>query len=231
MQYCGIYKITNILDNKVYIGSSNNILNRFAGHKMKLRKNCHENNYLQNSWNKYGEENFKFDIIEECLKNLLEQREQYWVNFYQSDKRDFGYNLRIVVGSNIGHVVSKEQRKITSDFMKTIFRTEEWRTRIGEAHKGKKLSEKHIELLRKSREKRLLEKGPPNLDSWRKKVSEQKLVDLYLQGNTIVEVASMYHMAPMIVSKILKLHGIKFRPHVQMFGKDNPMFGKHRITR
>ena len=59
-----IYKITNIINNKIYIGSAIDTYNRFSKHKSQLNKNKHHNSYLQNSWNKYGEQNFKFEIIE-----------------------------------------------------------------------------------------------------------------------------------------------------------------------
>ena len=60
---CGIYKITNNINNKFYIGSSKNITKRFKEHKWRLKNNKHPNNKLQNSWNKYGEENFKFEVF------------------------------------------------------------------------------------------------------------------------------------------------------------------------
>jgi group I intron endonuclease len=60
---CGIYRIINKTNNKIYIGSSVNILSRFSKHKSLLKHNKHDNDYLQNSYNKYGLENFLFEII------------------------------------------------------------------------------------------------------------------------------------------------------------------------
>ena len=62
---CGIY----IIDNKVYVGSSIDIDKRLYNHKYMLNKNGHDNNYLQNAFNKYGVLNFIFDTIEECGNN------------------------------------------------------------------------------------------------------------------------------------------------------------------
>ena len=62
----GIYLIKNILDDKVYIGSSINLKSREYKHFWMLRKGIHDNNYLQSSYNKFGEENFKFEILENC---------------------------------------------------------------------------------------------------------------------------------------------------------------------
>jgi hypothetical protein len=78
----GIYKIQNKINNKCYIGSSINILTRLQKHKSLLRKNRHNNSYLQNAFNKYNESNFSMEILEICnLENLLE-REQHYVNLY-----------------------------------------------------------------------------------------------------------------------------------------------------
>jgi group I intron endonuclease len=86
-----IYKITNIINKKCYIGQTQNYKTRFAAHKNALRKNQHENPHLQLAWNKYGEENFKFEIIEH-IENYNE-REIYWISFYQSTDKKYGYNI------------------------------------------------------------------------------------------------------------------------------------------
>jgi group I intron endonuclease len=93
---CGIYKITNKIDNKVYIGSSLNISSRHYKHFWLLRKNSHDNNYLQNSFNKFGEHNFVFEIVEFCDKSELIERENYYINNFNSNSLEFGYNLATV---------------------------------------------------------------------------------------------------------------------------------------
>lgn len=76
----GIYRIKNILNNKCYYGSSKDINKRWNRHKNELNKNKHGNILLQKSWNKYGNENFIFEIIEECDINLLLEKEQYYLD-------------------------------------------------------------------------------------------------------------------------------------------------------
>jgi group I intron endonuclease len=93
---CGIYKITNKIDKKVYIGSSLNISSRHYKHFWLLRKNIHDNNYLQNSFNKFGEYNFVFEIVEFCDKSELIERENYYINHFNSNSLEFGYNLATV---------------------------------------------------------------------------------------------------------------------------------------
>lgn len=64
----GIYKITNKLTNKSYIGESNDIERRWSEHKEELINNSHKNYKLQEDWNTYGENNFVFEILEEIDK-------------------------------------------------------------------------------------------------------------------------------------------------------------------
>lgn len=76
----GVYRICNLITNQIYIGSSagkKGFSGRWACHKNLLRKNKHTNPKLQNSWNKYGEHNFSFDIIEYSSKENCINREQY----------------------------------------------------------------------------------------------------------------------------------------------------------
>lgn len=91
---CGIYCIENIITNKKYIGQSVNIKDRWYKHKNALCKNIHDNDYLQKAWNKYGEDNFKFYILEECNQSELDNREIYYINSYNTLNYNYGYNLK-----------------------------------------------------------------------------------------------------------------------------------------
>ena len=90
---CGIYIITNLINNKVYIGKSNNIQRRFMEHKSPYEWSRTPNKPLYLAFVKYGLINFSFDIIEECDINILNEREKYWIDFYNSTNRDIGYNI------------------------------------------------------------------------------------------------------------------------------------------
>lgn len=88
---CGIYSITNKLNGKRYIGQTYNFKYRWMRHRSYLKHNTEHNAHLQSAWNKYGAENFKFEIIERCKLKQLDEREIYWINYY--DSKNTGYNF------------------------------------------------------------------------------------------------------------------------------------------
>ena len=89
----GIYKIINLKNDKIYVGQSIHIEKRWIDHKCTLRKGIHRNQYLQNAWNKYGENAFKHEIIEECNILELDEKEIYWIKYYNTNNPLHGYNL------------------------------------------------------------------------------------------------------------------------------------------
>lgn len=90
---CGIYKIENLLNHKKYIGQSIDIETRFYKHK-----SAKDNFHIHRAIQKYGKENFSFEIIEECEIFQLNEKERYWINYYNSLEPN-GYNM-IPGGSN-----------------------------------------------------------------------------------------------------------------------------------
>lgn len=88
----GIYQIRNLANGKLYIGSASNLYRRKKHqHLYLLRKRVHHNTHLQNAFNKYGEQNFIFEVIEFVEdKNKLLELEQYWLDKLNIIKE--GYN-------------------------------------------------------------------------------------------------------------------------------------------
>ena len=88
----GIYIYINKINNKKYVGQSIDILRRKYMHEYNaFNKNTLEyNSKFHKALRKYGLDNFIFDILEECEKEKLSEREQYWIEFYDSFKN--GYN-------------------------------------------------------------------------------------------------------------------------------------------
>lgn len=102
----GIYKITNIITNKSYIGKSNNINRRFSDHK-RLAFTENQKQYdkiLYQSIRKYGLNNFIFEIIEELEDySIAAEREKYWIQYYDSYKNGYNESLGGDGGSIKGH--------------------------------------------------------------------------------------------------------------------------------
>lgn len=88
-----IYIIKNIITDKVYIGKATCFTTRQKEHLRKLRYGKHVNKHLQFSYNKHGENAFIFDVLEECDNLILDDREKYWIAFYNSTTDSKGYNL------------------------------------------------------------------------------------------------------------------------------------------
>lgn len=91
----GIYKITNIINKKVYIGQSIDIEKRWGEHKRNaFNPNTHTYNYpLYRAIRKYGLTNFEFEVIEETDRQHLTTEEQYFINLYKALDPQYGYNL------------------------------------------------------------------------------------------------------------------------------------------
>jgi len=103
----GIYQIRNLINDKIYIGSSENVEYRWKRHRRDLKRNAHHSNHLQNAWNKYGEENFVFEILEKVKdKNNLLEEEQKYIDFLFPK-----YNVYTTAGSSRGYLWTKEQKK------------------------------------------------------------------------------------------------------------------------
>jgi group I intron endonuclease len=88
----GIYKITNLINRKVYIGQSDNLLRRERQHFYLLENNKHRNDHLQRAYDKYGKNNFIFECIEETKD--LDNREIHWINEYGGINSKLNYNLK-----------------------------------------------------------------------------------------------------------------------------------------
>lgn len=93
----GIYVIRCKSTGKVYVGSSKNIKLRWRQHRQQLKAGTHHSIKLQRAWDKYGEDAFEFEIVEEVVDGLLTVYEQVYINQYNSPVD--GYNILEVAGS------------------------------------------------------------------------------------------------------------------------------------
>lgn len=104
-----IYKITNTVNGKIYIGqTSRSIELRWKEHKRASKyegKRAHKNQILYYAMRKYGLDAFNIEKIEECNTNVIDEREQFWISHY--DSTNTGYNISI--GGNGYFKVSNEK--------------------------------------------------------------------------------------------------------------------------
>lgn len=175
-QHYGIYCIECVETNTKYIGQTfESFYRRWIFHKWNLKNNHHSNRYLQNAWNKYGEQNFKFYPIESfelsqkdiITKETLDELEEKYIKEYdtfrngfnlttggekckmaplsEETKRKIGEKNRI---NMLGKKHSEETRKLMSESHKGYVKTEEHRKHLSEAKTGKPISKEHREKCR-----------------------------------------------------------------------------------
>jgi len=89
----GIYRIYNTVNCKSYVGQSRNIPNRIARHKSMLNSNVHPNSALQEDWGRYSSDFFRFDILERCKVEFLDEKEVEYISALNSTADGSGYNL------------------------------------------------------------------------------------------------------------------------------------------
>lgn len=177
----GIYKITNLVDGKIYIGLTKDVKSRFRHHRYYLNHNIHSNPYLQKAWKKHGKENFVFEVIEYCKEDELAKQENYWCRLLGADKRKTGYNLRS-----------------TSDST-TFNHSQETLKKMSESKKGEKNSfygKKHSTDVKNKMSKVKLGKKMP--DSMREKRKNYQLAIKWKPSNLMIENAKKSHYRPIV---------------------------------
>lgn len=150
MKISGVYFIRNKVTEKCYVGSSIDIFRRWTRHQDELTKNKHHSAKLQNSWNKHGNNNFEFILIQKGCQTVLTKLEQKWIDFCDSYKN--GYNCA-PIANNVGLLPKTEQHK----------------RKIGAAHKGRKLSEESKD---KIRQKAIARKRNPMSEETKQKIGQ-----------------------------------------------------------
>lgn len=135
-----IYKITNLINGKVIIGQTTRAIKyRWSHYLYCLRKNTHYNKHLQASWNKYGESNFKFELIDTVAFVWgLDNLERFWIKHYDSTNPAKGYNRES--GGNSNKVMTEETKKKLSASLKGLVPWQKGKARTAEASRKQSLS-------------------------------------------------------------------------------------------
>ena len=88
---------------------------KFLHQLLDNQRHKHFNNHLQSSYIKYGEEQFRYDIIETTSAEELLEKEVYWIKLLNANNNEYGYNKRLIVNSNLGIKLSEETRRKLSE--------------------------------------------------------------------------------------------------------------------
>lgn len=204
----GIYKITNLKNQKFYIGQSKNLNNREHNHFYQLERNEHHNEILQNSFNKHGKENFIFEVLEEIDSNYLSNREKYWLDFYGGLNNKKIYNMKDPLTNEYSDYTKVKVSKIMSGENNPNFGnkwTDEQKENLSKKKKGKTL----VEMVGEEKAKKAKEKMSKS-QKGRKHPEEVK---------EKIRQANIGENNPM------------FGKGYKQVGKNNPMFGKTQKNR
>ena len=174
-----IYKITNKVNNKVYIGQTSKTLKeRFAVHLRHARNRV--NRYLYDAMNHYGYENFVIEPIERCDKALLDEREIYWISVYQSADPEFGYNM--TVGGGGGDTFTNRPEEAKQSFREAVSarqtgkkRPKEFGEKVSAKLKGRTLSEEQRKKLSEAQKARFKDTPGTRLGSTVSELTKQKI--------------------------------------------------------
>lgn len=115
-----IYMIENLVNGKVYVGQTvQKVDRRLHVHKIKLQKQYHNNPHLQRAFNKYGENSFKSSVIEKCSISEIDDRERYWIKFFETYTGVYniesGGNDYRKISQTTKQLISKKSRKMWAD--------------------------------------------------------------------------------------------------------------------
>jgi len=123
----GVYKILNTISGKWYVGSSSFCFRRFNQHKTALRGGYHQNKHLQNSWIKYGEDAFKFEMVLFCEPKLIRFYEQLILDKLQPQ---FNQSKSAYAGIPIGATLTKEHKEKVGKASSKMWEDKEYRSKV-----------------------------------------------------------------------------------------------------
>ena len=153
----GVYKITNLVNGKVYIGASKDIERRWRDHKR-------GHTAIADDLKTFGLENFKFEILLECPETMLAQWERDMICLYDADDPEKGYNCKNDRPYSLKMSESRKGHKLS----------EETKRRMSEAHKGKLSAPRSEETKRKISEARKGKPGTPRSEETKRRMSESQ---------------------------------------------------------
>ena len=219
-----IYKITCLINNRVYIGQTVHYKQRISSHKSTLKQGVHDNKFLQKDYNKYGSSNFKYTILEECSSSELLEKETYWINYYgginskstynMKDKYNISRELQIVFKRLKQKPISKNTReklrlcnlgRNNHNYGKV--QSKEVNLKRSLALKGRQFTPQHKQKLRQNNKRR----------GYRKynELFIQQLRQKYLEFNSYTKTADYFNINKDVCSNLIKYGTTQKKPYVK----------------
>jgi group I intron endonuclease len=202
----GVYEFRNKVNNKVYIGSSKNIYYRLKDHLKTLHTQRHYNKHFQYSWDKYGEENFEFRVVEFCDVQEILVLEQKYIELTNACNKKYGYNIMPNALNNSGYKWTEEERIRRSKY---------------EHEKYHKLSDESKEKIRQ--QLILASHSRKNFE-----VKRDTKIKLSRKMKFIDKDGVEY--IPKLPTEFMKLHSLdRAECHKVAKGKPKPTYGKNKV--
>lgn len=174
-----IYKITNTVNNKVYIGQTvQTVEERYQKHLFEARQ--HTNRYLYDAMNHYGYDKFNIEAIEVCNDEFLDAREKYWISYYKSNDRCFGYNMTEGGGggNTFARLSPERQQQLREKASKRLTGVKQPKELVEKrvaSLRGRKLTEEHRQRLSKIHKERFKNLPGTRLGATTSEETKQKI--------------------------------------------------------
>lgn len=220
MKFGKIYLITNDVNSKVYVGQTIQTLNkRFNGHCCYSKSDRSINMYIKRAIHKYGRDKFHIQLIEECPVNILDEREKYWINFY--DSYNTGYNLTL--GGQDSNYFNINKLENIIDIKKFEQYILEFKPLVSEVanHFGISKCSVYNLIKRINNPNLILNSYNPRKGKTIEDIDKEELIHLYKEGWSILDLVKKYHIRKNKISEFIKESGIKVKRGIKGY--------KHRI--
>lgn len=220
MKFGKIYLITNDVNSKVYVGQTIQTLNkRFNGHCCYSKSDRSINMYIKRAIHKYGRDKFHIQLIEECPVNILDEREKYWINFYNS--YNTGYNLTL--GGQDSNYFNINKLENIIDIKKFEQYILEFKPLVSEVanHFGISKCSVYNLIKRINNPNLILNSYNPRKCKTIEDIDKEELINLYKEGWSILDLVKKYHIRKNKISKFIRESGIKVKRGIKGY--------KHRI--
>lgn len=215
-----IYLISNEVNHKLYVGQTIQSLNkRFNGHCCYSKTDRSINMYIKRAIHKYGRNKFHIELLEECPVELMNEREKYWINFY--DSYNNGYNLTL--GGQDSNYFNLHKLEDSIDIKKFEDYIIEFKPLAIEVatHFGISKCSVYNLIKRLNNPNLVLSSYNPRKGKSIEDIDKEELIKLYNSGWSILDLVKKYHVRKNKISKFLKEHGIRIRRGIKNY--------KHRI--